>query len=241
MGRGGDEGLVPVQVDLAVAAGVGGAAGCRLGAGARFGAWRSSRSACRCRHTAAWSASASLCPRAEWCRSTAAGRAHRWGHPTAQLLVDGSERDPGRSEAVVLLGQHDEVEAQVAQRLHPPLGVRVVVVALGEVGLPVLALHQFADIIDEQLLVVIEAEIHHCLLQCRAWYRARRGKAPPCVERGRGRVEHPGVVQEGVQDAGEHLVAAGTPCWVEHRGQAGCRRAAGRAPLRRGRSAGHRG
>ena len=164
MRGGGDEGLVAVEVDLPVAAGVGGLEAAHVGARARL---------CACGVPDLLARAdigkdlLDLLRRALTQDRVEAGQLvqHVGGcTPAAQLLVDRRQRNKAQLEAAVLLGQHDQVEAKVAQRLHPTFGIGVGLLAACEVGLPVLALHQCTDVVHEQLLFVIEPEIHRNLL-----------------------------------------------------------------------------
>ena len=60
----------------------------------------------------------------------------------------------------MLLIEHDAVEAHFAKALGPAQRVLVLLIALVEVGLPVLALHVLAVAVDDQLLLVGQIEIH---------------------------------------------------------------------------------
>lgn len=60
----------------------------------------------------------------------------------------------------MLFRQHDLVEAQIAQRLHPAQRIFVVVIALQKIVVPVLAFHQLAIAVDDEFLLIGKAEIH---------------------------------------------------------------------------------
>ena len=88
------------------------------------------------------------------------------GAVLAQDLVHGHQRHARllQAQAAVALGEHDLVEAEVAQALDPAQRVLVLLVALEEVLLPGLALHVVAVRLDDQLLVIAQLEIHCFLL-----------------------------------------------------------------------------
>ena len=103
------------------------------------------------------------------------------GAVLAQDLVHGHQRHAGllQAQAAVGLGQHDLVEAQLAQARHPAQGVDVLLVALVEVGLPVLALHVLAVAVDDKLLLVGEFEVHSSVSFQRVLCKGNAPCAPP--------------------------------------------------------------
>ena len=161
-GRGGDEGLGAVEVDLAVLALVGGGQRAHVGTGARLGAGRvpDLLAGAQRAHDGLDLLFGALAD-----DGLEAGQLVQHvggGAVLAQDLVHGHQRHAGllQAQAAVALGEHDLVEAQLAEALHPAQRVLVLLVALVEVSLPILALHVLAVAIDDKLLLVRQLEIH---------------------------------------------------------------------------------
>ncbi len=95
------------------------------------------------------------------------------GAVATKHLVDRHQRD-GRlleAESAMALGKHDLVEAEFAQTADPAKRVDVLLVALGEVRLPVLALHVLAVAINDKLLLVSQFEVHFSSLDIQVWHQ----------------------------------------------------------------------
>ena len=161
LGRG-DEGLGAVEVNLAVLALVGGHEAGNVRAGARLGASGVHNLLARAQ---VLQASIDLLLSALADDGVVTGeQVQNIGRGTvlAENLVDRHQRGDGllKTEATVLFIEHDAVEAHFAKALGPTQPVLVLLVALVEVGLPVLALHVVAIGRHDELLFVGQIEIH---------------------------------------------------------------------------------